>query len=129
MNEGTVEEWVQKAEVDFNYALVGLRQKKLELFDGVCYHTQQCAEKYLKAFLTRHKVEFERIHKLNELNRGCMEADPTFKLIEDLLDVLEPYAVAVRYPGMQTDKEDAKEAVKTMKTIRAFVRMRLGLPK
>lgn len=127
MNEGTVEEWIQKAEIDYNYALVGLRQKKLILFDGVCNHAQQCAEKYLKAFLTHHNVEFRRIHDLEELNRECIKVDPTFKLIDDALDVLKPYAVAIRYPGLQTEKEDAQEAVRIMKAIRAFVRIRLGL--
>lgn len=127
MNEGTAEEWVQKAELDFNYALVGLRQRKLPLFDGVCYHAQQCVEEYLKAFLIFHNVEFERIHKLDELNRGCAQIDAAFLLNQDWLDILQPYAVAVRYPGLETDREDAKKAVQIMKEIRAFVRARMGL--
>jgi hypothetical protein len=38
-----------------------------------------------------------------------------------------PYAVDVRYPGLGTMEEDAKEAIKATKEIRKFARARLGL--
>lgn len=127
MNEGTVEEWILKAEGDFDYALLGIRQRKPKSFDPICFHCQQCAEKYLKAFLVRHQVRLKRIHELTELNRLCVRVDPTFEMIFDAVEILEPYAVAIRYPGLQATKEDAKKAVATMKQIRAFTRARLGL--
>ncbi len=33
----------------------------------VCFHAQQCVEKYLKAFLTEHDLSFERTHNLTIL--------------------------------------------------------------
>lgn len=55
MPEDSLEEWIRKAEQDFEYARMGIRRRKSPLYDGVCFHAQQCAEKYLKAFLVRHK--------------------------------------------------------------------------
>lgn len=127
MNEGTFEEWLAKAESDYEYALLGIRHRNLKSFDPICFHCQQCAEKYLKAFLTRHRVPFKRVHELANLNRLCVQIDSTFKLIFDWLEILDPYAVAIRYPGLQVEREDAKEAVATMKKIRKFTRARLGL--
>jgi HEPN domain-containing protein len=64
-------DWLNKAEQDFQYARLGMRQRKQPLYDGVCFHAQQCAEKYLKAFLTRHHIEFRWVHDLDELLRLC----------------------------------------------------------
>ena len=127
MPEHSFEEWIKRAEQDFEYARLGMRQRNKPLFEGVCFHSQQCAEKYLKAFLVRHKIAFPKTHDLIELRRLCLLADPTFDLITDPLKELFPYAIDTRYPGLSLTKEDAKEAVTAMKKIRAFVRARLGL--
>src|ERR1035441_6136638 len=42
-------EWVAKAEEDYLAALDLARRRKRPLWSGVCFHAQQCAEKYLKA--------------------------------------------------------------------------------
>jgi HEPN domain-containing protein len=44
-------EWVEKAEGDFATAKREIRVRKTPNFDAVCFHAQQCAEKYLKALL------------------------------------------------------------------------------
>ena len=44
-------EWVEKAEADRSTARRELRVRKAPNFDAVCFHSQQCAEKYLKAVL------------------------------------------------------------------------------
>ncbi len=45
MNEVT-EEWVVKAESDFDQANLAMYAAETPLGDGVCFHCQQCAEKY-----------------------------------------------------------------------------------
>ena len=50
MNELT-EEWVEKAEEDFDAADVLLYGRDVPIAAIVCFHCQQCAEKYLKAYL------------------------------------------------------------------------------
>jgi HEPN domain-containing protein len=48
MNVETVEEWIDKADVDYNTALVAYRQRRVVIFDSTCFHAQQCVEKYLR---------------------------------------------------------------------------------
>jgi len=45
-----VQEWIDKAEGDWNTARREYRVRKSPNYDAVCFHSQQCAEKYLKAF-------------------------------------------------------------------------------
>lgn len=42
-------EWVEKAEADYAAALVLRRSRKKHSRDIVCFHLQQCVEKYLRA--------------------------------------------------------------------------------
>jgi HEPN domain-containing protein len=44
-------EWTKKAEGDYRAAMALARQRKVPLHDQVCFHCQQCSEKYLKAVL------------------------------------------------------------------------------
>jgi HEPN domain-containing protein len=46
-----VAEWISKAEGDFTTAGRELRARKSPNYDAVCFHAQQCGEKYLKAIL------------------------------------------------------------------------------
>ncbi len=48
MNEGTVRQWIRRAENDLK---IGKDEMNTEnpATDAVCFHMQQCAEKYLKA--------------------------------------------------------------------------------
>jgi HEPN domain-containing protein len=59
MHELTAE-WVEKAENDYRTAVVVLEEIAEPIVDTACFHCQQCAEKYLKAFLTEHQIEFPR---------------------------------------------------------------------
>ena len=43
-------EWIKKAEGDYAAATILSRRRKVPLHDHVCFHCQQSAEKYLKAF-------------------------------------------------------------------------------
>jgi HEPN domain-containing protein len=44
-------EWIDKAEGDFATARREIRIRKAPNYDAVCFHAQQCVEKYLKARL------------------------------------------------------------------------------
>jgi HEPN domain-containing protein len=50
-----VAEWISKAEGDFLTAGRELRARKSPNYDAVCFHAQQCAEKYLKAVLQENE--------------------------------------------------------------------------
>ena len=54
-------EWVRKAEDDYLIALQS-SQSGIPLHDGVCFHCQQCAEKYLKGLLEEVSVSVPKTH-------------------------------------------------------------------
>ena len=122
MSEEYLKEWVRKAEEDYAVATALARRRKSPTPNAVSFHCQQCAEKYLKAYLVQHNVIFPKTHDLLELHRLCMSVDPAFSLIGDLLDLLNPYSVEFRYPGEETTPEEAKATVKAMKEVRRFGR-------
>jgi HEPN domain-containing protein len=120
-------EWIDKAEGDFHTADREARVRKAPNYDAVCFHAQQCAEKYLKAYLQERGQPFPRVHDLIELLELVLPYDGTFELQRELLKELDGYAVEFRYPGELATKEDARAALRTMKTVRGFVRSRLEL--
>jgi HEPN domain-containing protein len=52
-----VAQWVRIAERDLLTARQGLEAQEI-IAETVCYHLQQVVEKYLKAYLVKHQVEF-----------------------------------------------------------------------
>ena len=122
MSETYLEEWVRKAEEDYEVALTLSRKRRHPTPSATCFHCQQCAEKYLKAFLIRHERTIARTHDLLELHRLCLAINPAFTMLGDLLDTLNPYSVEFRYPGEEASAEEAKVALKTLRQVRRFVR-------
>ncbi|MDR3573093.1 MAG: HEPN domain-containing protein [Anaerolineaceae bacterium] len=126
MNPLTLE-WVNKAEGDFYTAKREVKVRKFPNYDGVCFNCQQVAEKYLKAFLQENSQAFPKTHILMDLLALCIKIEPSFQLIQTELNILEGYAVQIRYPGESADNVDAKAAFKTASIAREFIRHRLGL--
>jgi HEPN domain-containing protein len=120
-------EWAAKAEGDFRTATREARARRLPNYDAVCFHGQQCAEKYLKAYLQEQDQAFPRVHDLVELLELCLAYDGEFEVLRDTLKDLSKYAVDVRYPGESAVKADAQVALASAKQTRAFARRKLGL--
>lgn len=116
------EEWIAKAEGDWRTANREMRVRRAPNYDAVCFHCQQCAEKYLKAILQEQGHHIPKIHDLNQLLEFCLPYDGTLELYRDLLKDLTRYAVEFRYPGESPTKEDARTALRHAKTLRAFLR-------
>jgi HEPN domain-containing protein len=57
----------------------------------------------------------------------CSAIDPEFEALKEILEVLDPYAIDVRYPGQPSTREEAREAFEAAKKVRRFVRGKLGL--
>lgn len=122
MSETYQREWVQKAEEDYQAALALSRLRKRPTPNAVSFHCQQCAEKYLKAFLVSKDIKFPKTHDLLELHRLCLTIDPSFEIIGDLLDRLNPYSIGYRYPGEEVTIEESKSTLKAAKDVRKFIR-------
>ncbi|QQR80764.1 MAG: HEPN domain-containing protein [Deltaproteobacteria bacterium] len=118
-----VREWVEKAEHDLKNAEHTLTLGDDCPFDTVCFHAQQCAEKYLKALLTYLEINFPRTHDLTEL--FILIPDVIFPDITiDGLAELSPYAVESRYPGEwePLTRQEANRAVEVAKKIKTTAR-------
>lgn len=122
-----VNEWIQKAEGDFVSALREFRARRLPNYDAASFHAQQCIEKYIKAFLQKHEIRFEKVHDLLALKELCAPILPDLELHKDALSYLSQFAVAFRYPGESASREDAKRALKIMKELRSSLRMALNI--
>jgi HEPN domain-containing protein len=122
-----VAEWISKAEGDFVTAGRELRARKAPNYDAVCFHAQQCAEKYLKAILQENDKRIPKIHFLLELLAMILKFDTSYELLKADLEVLEDYSVRFRYPGHFAEKDEAQSSYAAVGTVRKFVRQKLGL--
>jgi HEPN domain-containing protein/predicted nucleotidyltransferase len=121
--------WVQTAEMDRRSAAVLLAVPDPPL-ESVCFHGQQCAEKYLKAMLQERLVPFPRTHDLDELAKLAASTLPSLGAMRSALKPLNAYAVGVRYPDLVevgVDRDDAEEALRLAEEVRGLVRAALGL--
>ena len=121
-----VAEWVAKAEGDFLTAGRELRARKSPNYDAVCFHAQQCAEKYLKAVLQENNKQIPKIHNLIELMLLYEEIDSNFEILRADLVIMERFSVRTRYPGEIAEKGDAQSAYAAAGIARNFIRQKLG---
>jgi HEPN domain-containing protein len=126
MNPLTLE-WVEKAEGDYATTLRELRARKAPNYDAACFHAQQVAEKYLKAFLQEHAQNIPKTHSLVDLLALVLEIDASFHMIRPDLIRLDRYAVRFRYPGERADRNEARFALRSAEAVRQFGRAMLGL--
>ena len=81
---------------------------------AIGFHAQQAAEKYLKAFLTWHQVEFPKTHDLGVLLELVATADSALAASLNPISALNPYSVELRYPGdaPELSQSEAQDALK-----------------
>jgi len=92
------------------------------------FHTQQAAEKALKAFLIYHARTFRFLHDLEYLLGLCCEVEPELQELEKAATVLTPYAVTFRYPPTHPpDVATAEEAIEHAEKVLTAIRRRLDL--
>ncbi|MEO6753939.1 MAG: HEPN domain-containing protein [Chthoniobacteraceae bacterium] len=120
-------EWLKKAEADYLAALDLARRRKIPLPDQVCFHCQQCAEKYVKARLEEANVRIPKTHDLGELVKLALPFEPLWSALQPALQSLSDYAVAFRYPGHEATKAEVKIALANCKAVRKEVRLAFGL--
>ena len=120
-------EWVEKAEGDFRTADRELKVEQSPNFDAVCFHTQQCVEKYLKARLQEADIPFPKMHDLTALLTLLYPVEPDWEAFRPDLATLTDFAVEVRYPGFSANREIAAEMYGLCSEIRQAVRKSLEL--
>lgn len=116
--------WVRKAELDRGIAL---SVDRFLFSDGVCFHSQQCIEKYLKAILVAHDEVPERIHDLVVLGTEASDHYPRIAEMLESLSFLNPFSMLIRYPDKDTAPDEADEAIEVMERVRVVLRAALGI--
>jgi HEPN domain-containing protein len=122
------EAWVKKARHDLKSAKV-LFSSEEPVLDTAIYHTQQCAEKALKAFLAFTNQAVIKTHDLSTLVDLCVEIDPAFSELYDLIEELNPYSAIFRYPAeiMEPEKDEVAEAIRISEKVLVFVEGKVNI--
>ncbi len=126
MNPLTLE-WIQKAEEDYNSAK-WLQQSPSPVHNSICFHVQQCIEKYLKAWLQEANVPAPRTHNLEELLELIVPTLPTWRVWQPDFKIITAYAVESRYPGDSATADNTEHAMHICDEVRQVVRTQLELP-
>ena len=88
-------------------------------WDIICFHCQQCIEKYLKAFLMYNNIIFPKTHDLEFLMGLCLPTDDHFKNFD--FTEFADFGVEIRYDDVPTTINDTKKVLETAKTVMDYV--------
>ena len=120
-------EWIDKAEGDFVMMEREGRARKQRNHDGICFHAQQCAEKYLKARLTEADLDFKKTHDLMALLDCVVAVEPLWEACRRDLAYLAEFAVSFRYPGESATTEQSRDAIRRCRRFRSTARQSFNL--
>ena len=93
-------EWVRKAESDYNAVLLLLKSRKPDRFDTICFHCQQCMEKYLKGRFVEAGLPFPKTHDLVAALSLVVSIEPLWAVFSAQMTTITKWAVLPRYPGV-----------------------------
>lgn len=114
--------WISYAEEDLSLAHFALKMPGSCPYRLIAFHAQQCAEKYLKAYLVYHDIDFPYTHNIKKLIDFC-GSHPWIEEIK-AAEELTPYAVTARYPGVDeiVTESEATQAVYLASIVRKNIR-------
>lgn len=104
------QEWLAKADEDLGFAKSCLLDEETEFFSPICFHFQQSAEKYLKAYVVAYDLEFKKIHDLVQLLQVCSAHNPSLEILKEACQFLTDFYVETRYPVHWPSHITRKEA-------------------
>jgi len=112
-------EWMAKGDNDLKNAAHTLKLGQRCPTDTVCFHSQQCVEKYIKAVLVILEIEFPRTHDIETLISLIPKSIRLSLPVEEQRKLTE-YATVMRYPGPyeQISLAEAKQAVKLSRQVK-----------
>ena len=123
-----VQEWLEKAAEDFAFARVNLEEGK-PFHAQICFHFHQAAEKYLKAYIVAHDLDFRKLHDLPLLLKICTAHDPAADRLREACEYLSAFYVETRYPvhwPTHFSGEEAQRALQSAELIKSWVEAQVG---
>lgn len=118
--------WYEFAHDDLVVAMASFEK---EIYNLACFHAHQGVEKMLKGYLASKGKDVPKTHFIGVLLKLCAEIDKEFNEIAEACIKLDDYYIPTRYPdalpGMlpegMPNKDDAQEAISTLKEMIDFV--------
>jgi HEPN domain-containing protein len=107
LDDPEVAAWLEKASGDMRMARYAARSD-VGLWDQACYHSQQAAEKVLKAALVAVGSPVPHTHSLLFLLRSLLPDLPNLACLIDPAAVLSAFATAPRYPSFLAPETEAQ---------------------
>ena len=103
------------------------------IYEESCFHSQQAAEKALKAFLLYNGQTPPRIHDLADLLTRCLTFDTTLNAFRAECTTLNQYYAPTRYPDVAAailsaglpGQTEAQRALDYARAILSTIEMRL----
>ncbi len=132
MNNEMFQRWLKRATEDLIVARLVLSEQHMA---HVCFLSQQCLEKSLKAYLLEKNGKYPRTHRLVDLLGECTAIDKSFSTFLADCIIVDQYYIPTRYPdampgslpdGMPSETE-AKEAIAIAEKVLRFVKEQLLL--
>ena len=118
-----IREWIYEGNNDLGLAKFVIDNDG-PYYDLVCFHCQQAAEKYLKAYIIYLRLYYKKIHNisylLNVIKRRKEVPDILFKKAK----FLEEYAIDSRYPDHWNDPtlEETKKCIESAEMFKVFIK-------
>ena len=117
--------WVRKAENDLQFASsIPLSRHS---YDGICFHCQQCVEKYLKGLMVEANLTFPKTHDLDRLLSLVVATHPSLRSFRRAMLFLTTFAVETRYSGYNAKRRQAAAALRWAERVRQECRTLLGI--
>jgi HEPN domain-containing protein len=113
---GSPADWLRYARSDLE--LAGINRPEEVLFEELCFHAQQAAEKALKAVLIAKGIAPPKTHSIRMLLDILSQVIIAPQEVEDSAGLTD-YAVTTRYPGdfEPVGEEEYREALRMAKTV------------
>jgi HEPN domain-containing protein len=114
-------EWFRYADMDLRAAMIMTMHRPIPI-EIICYHCQQAAEKYLKAYLVfKTSKEPEHTQNLSVLCSQCESFDKRFSQIADECLMLNPHATSSIYPDeSDLSSDEMNQALRYAENIKEF---------
>ena len=91
-----IKNWLYRANEDISVINTLIKYGTDYYTSTICFHAQQAVEKFLKAFLVYHDIDFPRTHDVDFLLLECQKINKETFAID--LKSLADFGVTLRYP-------------------------------
>jgi HEPN domain-containing protein/predicted nucleotidyltransferase len=115
----SIKDWLERIEQDLRVIELNLNAGESAAWGAAGFHAQQAAEKFLKLLLVQAGVHPERTHKMEKLVADVRATGYDFPTFGAECKLLNPYAVAIRYPEQLTipNEDGGREVIAAAKRI------------